>query len=840
MADFIVSTTYLWHAPELLPSDTTFIKSCNWQMYEPTIFNIDSTITATSIPDTITLGKTTDNLYKLIEKILNEGVGFHDSVVGFALPLFIALMAFSFGFLFDAINHINEKYDSPTISKIFEEHRLRKMFFKTTRVCVWIAGLYALLTLFLLGSSFWEEINLYVNLFVVLSSIVYALVTIGFAKFCMQFNKPNGVICLLEAKELRPFSSFRQRCKRLLAKAIHYKDDSWGIFQVYGKQLYTPWIDWQEQTDYIAGIVELSKHILKHRDSITFESVLKSAKKMSLRHNCSFEDEDSKSVISTMSSHRIISEFMIGIQKLLGQYPQSSDFYDNLCKWYLNSYDTSKLIGPYDLRQLQCILYAAVNNRDLMFLEKYIYRSASFFNYLNNLSLKSYVLGESKEITEKLRKNAHQQFEHLRNIHFCVMAYASYCGLHELLQPLTRLNNLECLYPTNRKDVLTRYASCLKKGLSTSCVDERLIENITGKRVEVEEMLGQYTSLMLILVTDKCTCKPLPKNDINFIEKSQPVLSKCANTLKSNSRLTSIYPQILSVDFSIVISDSVSSVRLPETYEPKQRGDKLSEENVNANRKIGFCGIIINYLLNKCGIKEEKQAERPKTNNYLAKVNLKKLEQFQNIFCCNHKVIECDFDQKMWNASGESTNKEIPIESYQARFPKLHFIYDQYKDVPSSFYMDCIRAIEDRIYYAYMTALGNMRIHSEKVKAHELDSCIAKYIQDKSNEYILLSFKSVVLGFDNIMVEKLNIDRSEYICQGLPMYDFFKDKYVLIKRESLPYLDGRDFLIAHSYEDSDENKGIMDIVTIVDSGLSVKYNKSSQIAVYNVVPTTLV
>lgn len=837
MPPYIDTTLSVWHSPLPLSPDSTAatVTTFDWPNALWRIAPIDS-IGTTTADAQYTVGE----VYNLLQKIYTEGIGYHDSVVGFALPLFIALMAFSFGFLFDAINHINEKYDSPTLSKIFEEHRLRKMFFKSTKVCVWIGGLYALLTLFLLGSKFWNEISLYVNLLVVLSSIVYALVTISFAKFCMQFNKPNGVICLLEAKELHLFSSFKQRCQRLLAKAIHYKDDSWGIFQVYGKQLYTPWIEWQEQTDYITGIVELSKHILKHRDSLTFEGVLKSVKKMSLRHDSSFDDDDSISVISTMPAHRMISEFMVGLQKLLGQYPQSPDFYDNLCKWYLNSYDKSKLIGPYDMRQLQSTLYAAVNNHDLVFLEKYIYRSASFFNYLNSLLLKSYVLGESKVTTEKLRENAHLQLEHLRNIHFCVMAYASYCGLHELLYPLTKLKNVECLYPTNRKEVLTRYASCQKKGNTTSFIDERLIEDITGKRVDVDEMLGQYTSLLLILVTDKCTFKPLPKDDINFIEKSQPILNKYANTLKFNSRLTSIYPQLLSVDFSIVLSDSVSSVRLPKTYEPKSREDKLSEENANANRKLGFCGIIKSFLLSKCCIKEVKQTEKPKINNYLAKVDQNKLEQFENIFCCNHKVIECDFDQKMWNASRESTNKEIPIEAYQARFPKLHFIYDQYKDVPSSFYMDCIRAIEDRIYYAYLTALGNMRIHSKNVQAHEFGSYIAKYTKDKSSEFILLSFKAAGLCFDNIMVEKLNIDRSEYICQGLPMYNFFKDRYVLIRRDSLPYLDGRDFLIAHSYEDSDENKGIMDIVTIVDSGLSVKYNKSSQIVVYNVVPTTLV
>ena len=92
MAD---STTYLWHAPELLPSDTTLFKSCDGQWYELPIINKGTSITATSIPDTVTLGKTTDDLYKLIETILNEGVAYHDSVVGFALPLFIALIAFS-------------------------------------------------------------------------------------------------------------------------------------------------------------------------------------------------------------------------------------------------------------------------------------------------------------------------------------------------------------------------------------------------------------------------------------------------------------------------------------------------------------------------------------------------------------------------------------------------------------------------------------------------------------------------------------------------------------------------------------------------------------------------
>lgn len=84
------------------------------------------------------------------------------------------------------------------------------------------------------------------------------------------------------------------------------------------------------------------------------------------------------------------------------------------------------------------------------------------------------------------------------------------------------------------------------------------------------------------------------------------------------------------------------------------------------------------------------------------------------------------------------------------------------------------------------------------------------------------------------------VEKSITLCEGLPMYEYFKDSLVLIRRNTLPILGGRDFPIAHSHEESDELKGIMDIVTTIDPGVEVKYNSKAQIVVFRLEPTTLV
>ena len=440
MPSSIDTTINVWQSPMFLPSDTTATTATAFDWHSALWQVTSSDINGISVTSN---QYTVDDVYDLLQKIYTEGIGYHDSVVSYALPLIIALLAFSFGFLFDAINHINEKYDSPEILKIFDEHWSRRWFFHATKISVYIACFYVLTSLFSIGVVIGANAIVVINVFVVIVATVYALITIRFAHFCMEFNKPIGVIAMLESQRVKPLGGFMPYCKRKYQQFIHIRDTEWALMQERGRNFYGPFLELQEQKNYVSNIVSLSKYILKHQEHKTFTLVLASVAKMSKIHNTAFNDFESKTIISTQFPHSIVNDFMKGLLNVLAQYPQSRDFYSDLCRWYLGFYDNSKFVSYRDLKDIQMILLSAANNNDVQFLEKYIDRSASHFNYLDKLERKAYVMGADICDVEKVCKEAKQTKEELRNIHYFAMAYASYIGMHELLPFLVRCAKAE-------------------------------------------------------------------------------------------------------------------------------------------------------------------------------------------------------------------------------------------------------------------------------------------------------------------------------------------------------------------------------------------------------------
>ena len=823
-----------WNTPLLLPSDTTAATNTTFDWHKtlqqmPSIDTIEIKVTECQ--------HTVGDVYDLLEKIHDDGIGYHDSVVSYAIPLIIALLAFSFGFLFDAVNHINEKYDSPEIVKIFEDHWSRRWFFHATKICVCIASLYVLATLFTYGVEFGPYVMVIINIFIVIVATAYALITVRFAHSCMEFNKPAGVIAMLEAQRLKPTSGFKSFCKRKYQQFIHRKDKEWALMQKRGRKFYAPFIERQEQTNYVDNIISLSKYILKHQEQKTFTLVLNSVMKMSKKHNAEFNEFETKTIIPTPYPHVIVNDFMKGLQKVLAQYPQSRDFYNDLCRWYLGIFDKSKFVSYHDVKNLQQILLSAANNKDVAFLEKYIYRSTSAFNYLDTLKRKAFVMGAGKNDIEDVCETANKTWSDLRNNHYFAMAYASYIGLHELLPFLVRGVNTEGLYPSNRKEVMIRYASCRKITNGSSFFGDNTTEEFTDRRYDVAEILGQYTTLLLMLTNSRTSCVPVSHELQKEIYAAENDLKLYANAVKQNSAFVALYPQIAKADFNSILQDTFHAIADPKTYNPETEVLNVSAATHANNETLSFTEFltkVLSKLFRGDGVPV------PVTDNYKANVNLSVLSQFENIFCCNHKVIRTDLKELTRNPSDESADKLISIDRYSIRIPKIHFIYECYQGLMHRYYRDCMNVIEDRVYYAYLTALGNMQIRQETVRTFDVWNRISVLASKSSQDFVILSFRGYESCPDTCNVEIVMVEKSITLCEGLPMYEYFKDSLVLIRRNTLPILGGRVFPIAHSHEESDELKGIMDIVTTIDPGVEVKYNSKAQIVVFRLEPTTLV
>lgn len=77
-----------------------------------------------------------------------DGIGYSDVVGIIAFPLIIALLAFSFPFIFDRINQINDKYQSKLLSNLFSSSWLYRLFWKASFCCITYVIIYGGCSLF--------------------------------------------------------------------------------------------------------------------------------------------------------------------------------------------------------------------------------------------------------------------------------------------------------------------------------------------------------------------------------------------------------------------------------------------------------------------------------------------------------------------------------------------------------------------------------------------------------------------------------------------------------------------------------------------------------------------
>ena len=83
-----------------------------------------------------------------LNDIYLDGIGYHDSVGTIAFPLVIALFAFSFPFIFQMVNHINDKYESKLLSYVFRTAFSYKLFWVINVINVTYMLIYGTGTLF--------------------------------------------------------------------------------------------------------------------------------------------------------------------------------------------------------------------------------------------------------------------------------------------------------------------------------------------------------------------------------------------------------------------------------------------------------------------------------------------------------------------------------------------------------------------------------------------------------------------------------------------------------------------------------------------------------------------
>ena len=186
-----IDTLQGWYPP-LLPADEDIVNVSTWQP----LWKMPGITTVH--PENDKTDTVVEHIDSVLSNIHQVGIGYHDAVGDIAIPLIIAIFAFSFMFLFDAVNGINDKYKSPKISSLVENQASSKLIITISWASISYVLIYGMVTLFFQDSDFWKEWAICFDLAALIVSIVYACEVVSFAKCCMRFNKPSAVLELID------------------------------------------------------------------------------------------------------------------------------------------------------------------------------------------------------------------------------------------------------------------------------------------------------------------------------------------------------------------------------------------------------------------------------------------------------------------------------------------------------------------------------------------------------------------------------------------------------------------------------------------------------------------
>ena len=227
----------------------------------------------------VPMDKTQDEILKLLNDIYVDGVGYNDVVGVVAVPLIIALFAFSFPFVFDRINQINDKYQSKILSTLFSSFLLYKLYWYVSLISIVYVLVYGACTLFckdnVLGdyAVIWNGISLSVV-------IVYVLIVWFFARITVKYNDPEQLLGILDTqykyeRKISDIKVWRLKAKAFFRYSRHRKDVEGNSAFISAKNMVSKWKEKMPEEKYLYRINEIARYAIKQDKEVTIQNLYK-------------------------------------------------------------------------------------------------------------------------------------------------------------------------------------------------------------------------------------------------------------------------------------------------------------------------------------------------------------------------------------------------------------------------------------------------------------------------------------------------------------------------------------------------------------------------------------
>lgn len=762
------------------------------------------------------------HLSEKVAKISEYGVGFDDAIGIIAIPLIIALFAFSFTFLFSVITRINNEYMSLPISRMFSSSKPYARFMQTSIgsvVFIIVAG--ALLLAMSGAVHFWTaKIMTWLTLAV---ALYYAVVILRFVKTCIRYDDPSQMIDIIDeryAEDMKGVEKYLKKQKKEEKKNEEEKSEHKRYFKNMGFWYGRVYAGFNAEEGRINRLVDLFKYALRKNNRELVLSVI-------LKVNNLIKEE--KRAGEEKYIHHAMEFYDRAIDAYLS-YPQNEKAEDDLMQYWSSGFNRTQLPSVrYVYRTLKMVVEAVANGR-LSLFKAYVGHVTYAYSYVNRLQIAAYVIGGSVEEQKAADKERMEFWAELRDVHFLATAYLFSLGHVEILNTLVfrKDRGYGDLFPNTGLDVLKLYARCKSNQTEDNGYHYYSAHEIIGDYPD-PEMLEKYTAALLLVLPQKIRDYDtlISQQKLDIIKDNNAIISTYGDIWKGHDEIRKMNLQASQQDVRELIAQYVKVL---------ENGDKL----FRPNEVKGLCARMIEGMKQMfCGVEESESLYDAEICE-LAKRNIE--THYWNWLYGNKSSLT----DGLSGDDDEEKKSRIEMGSYTFLIYK-HMLCKPEGPDPFGLHNETMRVFKGRYQRLFYHAITEMEIKNVEVEKDGLGDYVAGVLNNEGEEYVIVETDLSLMNFVELdKIEKrypwrnrfqkaelhpFELDTSFYM-RDVAELEQFRGTLLLIRKENLPALVGETEDASPAIDFKDESvkeTGMAAVRITVDPKMVVKYNENAQV-----------
>ena len=744
-----------------------------------------------------------DRLVAIGRDISDFGIGYSDTISNIAFPLIIAVFAFALPFLFSAINHVNNKYDSAAIANMFKSSNRYKFFWWSIAVNVSIMMLYGGLSL-LPFYTFHHWIG-FVFSYLLVGLVTWMVISVFlFMHYCMMYNKPYSVV--EEIKRLYPVEKTdaekkdKKQSKKFKKTRKSKSQSAKKVWKMIGS-MYMRGYSNSADLELINRLSEMCRYAIRKNDYNLYLSVW--SKIYEIQKTEMEFDDTTKSVVSDDCEKNLTNSFLLKTCENIGESVINVEIQGSLIRTWLQCFAHDKYPNHVDFDLLMRTLFKLAGNGNTGFIEKYFVDSKYTFRYVLTLPQVLYVKGgdTSKRKSEEMKST--EKWNEICDYHFVLAAFSFYMGL-KTLPKQTMADELGIdLLPRNRQELLLTYVRCKSNMRSDGGYYYLDAEKLYGRRVD-PDFIDTFAVLLFALLGDTEAGYyfiSVPNEFTDKIKSYKTLFYNIGEKFKKDPYIKSNHNKICQLNFNKAFEDSTR------------------------------------ILINKPS-KESFENELPELLVHNIKVNLhNQIMQLKNFT-----------GYEMWGDYSEEKTEALEFGKCPIRLIKQQVA--QWSSAEDVWYnlRYVSEIVRNRAYYLYMQILTSWSCDVIKVQP----DCIADKLNERVNghpeNYVLIDYDShasIFLSAEHTDFRHLKQEGVDCVLgssigylKDTFLYKLLEGRLFLIRKKDLPALirtsDGN---VDVTFEDqSNYENNCMDLRMYIDSKYVIRYSKNVNITSFEVVP----